>query len=73
MNLSRTLRAGAALGEGEGDSSGIGEGVGVIDGDSSGVGEVVGVGLGDSCAEATQIDPRTIRIARLTFLLMSNS
>src|SRR5712691_5153678 len=40
--LSRTLRAGEALGEGESDSSGV----------SEGAKEAVGIGGGDSCAAA---------------------
>ena len=69
-NLSRALRAGDALGEGEGDSSGAGEGVGVTDGDSSAVGE--GVGVGGSCALTAQSEANAITIAKLIFLVMSS-
>jgi hypothetical protein len=74
--LSRTLRAGDALDEGEGVSSGVSDGLGVSDGDSSGVDDEVGgakgVAVGDSCALATQIDAKVIKIARLTFFVMSS-
>ena len=62
--LMRTLLGGVA--EGEGDSSGVGETVG----DCSDVGE--GVGFGDSCANAAQTEAKPIRIATLSFLVMSS-
>ena len=60
----RTLLEGA--GEGEGDCSGVGE----TEGNSSGVGE--GVGVGDSCARSAQAEIEVIRIARLSFFVMSS-
>jgi len=70
----RTLLEGAA--EREGDGSGVGEkegdssGVGETEDDSSGVGKAVGAG--DSCATAAQTEAKAIRIATLSFLVMSS-
>lgn len=74
----RTLLGGAegegdssGVGETEGDSSGVGEGVGA---DSSGVADKTGIGaeVGDSCARSAQARAKAIRIATLSFFVMSS-
>ena len=70
----RTLLEGVA--EGEADSSGVDEtegdssGISETEVDSSGVGECVGAS--DSCANSAQADAKKIRIATLSFFVMSS-